>query len=327
MPERTANSDWSIAAAGPPARPTPRWAGQAAAEDAPRTTAPLLDPRGAGRRRRSPVWGRIGRSLPACAGAAVLTIFLVVAPLAPLLTPYDPIEQGLGPGLTPPGRAFPFGLDSLGRDVFSRIVHGSQTSLLVGVVAVSIALAGGLVLGVLSGYYRGFVDTLLMWVTDAIFSFPPILLAMAAMATLGANVHNVIIALGIVYAPRYVRLVRVGVLAAREQEYVAAAMAIGAGDGRILRWHVLPSIMGLVMVQTSFSFGEAILAEAALSFLGLGTQPPTPSWGLMLSDAREYLAQATWYPGIVGSVLSLVVLAINLVGDGLRDALDPRGTG
>ena len=253
-------------------------------------------------------------------------IFLVAASFAPVLTPYDPIEQGLGPALTPPGRAFPFGLDSLGRDVLSRIVHGSRTSLLVGVVAVSIALAGGLVLGVLSGYYRGLADTVLMRATDAIFAFPPILLAMAMMAALGANVHSVMIALGIVYTPRYVRLVRVGVLAAREEEYVTAAMAVGAGDGRILRWHVLPSILGVVMVQASFSFGEAILAEAALSFLGIGTQPPTPSWGLMLSDARDYLAQAAWYPGIVGSVLSLVVLAINLVGDGLRDALDPRGT-
>jgi ABC-type dipeptide/oligopeptide/nickel transport system permease subunit len=242
----------------------------------------------------------------------------VAASFAPLLTPHDPIEQGLGPGLTPPGRAFPLGLDSLGRDVLSRIVHGSRTSLLVGVVAVSIALAAGLVLGVLSGYYRGFVDTLLMRATDAIFAFPPILLAMALIAALGAGVHSVMIALGIVYAPRHVRLVRAGVLAAREQEYVAAAMAVGAGAGRILGWHVLPSM--------SFSFGEAILAEAALSFLGLGTQPPTPSWGLMLSDARDYLTQAAWYPGIVGSVLSLVVLAINLVGDGLRDALDPRGT-
>jgi peptide/nickel transport system permease protein len=255
-----------------------------------------------------------------------LAILLVAASLAPLLAPYDPIEQGLGPGLTPPGRVFPFGLDSLGRDVFSRIVHGSRTSLLVGVIAVGIALTGGLVLGGLSGYYRGFVDTLLMRATDAIFSFPPILLAMAMIAALGADVRNVMIALGIVYTPRCARLVRAGVLAAREQEYVAAAMAVGAGDGRILRWHVLPNILGPVMVQTSFSFGEAILAEAALSFLGIGTQPPTPSWGLMLSDARDYLAQAAWYPGIVGSVLSLVVLAINLVGDGLRDALDPRST-
>jgi ABC-type dipeptide/oligopeptide/nickel transport system permease subunit len=252
--------------------------------------------------------------------------FLVAAALAPLLAPHDPIEQGLGPGLTPPGRAFPFGLDSLGRDVLSRIVHGGRTSLLVGVVTVSIALAGGLVLGGLSGYYRGLLDTLLMRATDAILAFPPILLAMAMMAALGANVHSVMIALGIVYAPRYARLVRAGALAAREQEYVTAAVAVGAGGGRILRWHVLPAILGVVVVQASFGFGEAILAEAALSFLGIGTQPPTPSWGLMLSDARYYLAQAAWYPGIVGSVLSLVVLAINLVGDGLRDALDPRGT-
>jgi peptide/nickel transport system permease protein len=253
-------------------------------------------------------------------------MLVIAASLASLLAPYDPIEQALGPGLTPPGRAFPLGLDSLGRDVLSRIVHGSRISLLVGATAVSIAFTAGLALGMLSGYYRGLLDTLLMRATDAIFSFPPLLLAMALMATLGANLRGVMIALGLVYTPRYVRLVRAGVLAAREQEYVAAAMAVGAGDGRILRWHVLPNMLGPVVVQTSFSFGEAIIAEAALSFLGIGAQPPTPSWGLMLNDAREYLVQAAWYPAIVGSVLFLVVLAINLVGDGFRDALDPRST-
>jgi peptide/nickel transport system permease protein len=247
--------------------------GHASAEEVAGTTAFLLDPRGAGRRRRSPFWRRIARCLPAFAGAAVLIIFLVAASFAPVLTPYDPIEQGLGPGLTPPGRAFPFGLDSLGRDVLSRIVHGSRTSLLVGVVAVSIALGGGLVLGVLSGYYRGLADTLLMRATDATFAFPQIMLAMAMMAALGANVHSVMIALGIVYTPRYVRLVRVGVLAAREEEYVTAAMAMGAGDGRILRWHVLPSILGVVMVQASFSFGEAILGEDGRR---LPSAPATP---------------------------------------------------
>ncbi|MBI4278106.1 MAG: ABC transporter permease [Armatimonadetes bacterium] len=272
----------------------------------------------------SPAWRRIGRRPPVVAGAAILALLLLAAALAPLIAPHDPIEQSLGPGLTPPGRAFVLGLDSLGRDVASRIVYGSRISLLVGSIAVSIALTGGLLLGVLSGFYRGLADTLLMRVTDAVFSFPPVLLAMALMAALGANIRNVMIALGIVYTPRYIRLVRVGVLAASEQEYVAAARAAGAGDGRLLLRHVLPNILGPVVVQTSFSFGEAIIAEAALSFLGIGTQPPTPSWGLILSDAREYLAQAAWYPATVGGVLFLVVLAINLVGDGLRDALDPR---
>jgi peptide/nickel transport system permease protein len=280
----------------------------------------------AGRPGRSRVWRRIGRRPPVFFGAALLLSLLLAAFLAPLLAPYSPIEQALGPSLTPPGRSFPLGLDSLGRDVSSRIIYGSRISLLVGAIAVSIAFTGGLALGVLSGYYRGPLDTLLMRATDAIFSFPPVLLAMALIAALGANIRNVMIALGIVYTPRYIRLVRVGVLAAREQEYVAAAMAAGAGDGRILRWHVLPNMLGPVVVQTSFSFGEAIIAEAALSFLGIGTQPPTPSWGLMLSDARDYLTQTAWYPAIVGSVLVLVVLAINLVGDGLRDALDPRST-
>jgi ABC-type dipeptide/oligopeptide/nickel transport system permease subunit len=249
---------------------------------------------------------------------------LLAASFAPLLASHDPVEQGLGAGLTPPGRAFLLGLDSLGRDIASRVVYGSRTSLLVGAIAVSIALTGGLVLGVLSGYYGGLTDTLLMRATDAAFAFPPILLAMAMIAVLGPSIINVMIALGIVYTPRYVRLVRVGVVAAREQEYVTAARAVGAGDRRVLRGHVLPAMLGPVVVQSSFSFGEAILAEAGLSFLGIGTQPPTPSWGLMLSDARDYLAQAAWYPAIVGSVLCVVVLAVNLLGDGLRDVLDPR---
>ncbi|MBI1846607.1 MAG: ABC transporter permease [Candidatus Rokubacteria bacterium] len=271
-------------------------------------------------------WRRVGRRPPALAGGAVVILLLVAASLAPLLAPHDPIEQALGPGLTPPGRPFLLGLDSLGRDVASRLIYGSRISLLVGAITVSIAFTVGLALGVLAGYYGGQLDRLVMRACDAVFSFPPVLLAMALIAALGPNIRNVMIALGIVYTPRYIRLVRVGVLAAREQEYVAAAVAAGARDGRILRLHVLPNILGPVVVQTSFSFGEAIIAEAALSFLGIGTQPPTPSWGLMLSEARDYLAQAAWYPGIVGCVLFLVVLAINLVGDSLRDALDPRST-
>jgi peptide/nickel transport system permease protein len=255
-----------------------------------------------------------------------VTLLFVTAALAPVLAPHDPLEQGLGPGLAPPGSVFLLGLDSLGRDVASRLMYGSRISLLVGAITVSIALSAGLVLGVLAGYYGGRLDSVVMRACDAVFSFPPVLLAMALIAALGPNIRNVMIALGIVYTPRYIRLVRVGVLAAREQEYVAAAVAAGAGDRRILGVHVLPNIVGPVVVQTSFGFGEAIIAEAALSFLGIGTQPPTPSWGLMLSDARDYLAQAAWYPGIVGCVLFLVVLAINLVGDGLRDALDPRST-
>jgi ABC-type dipeptide/oligopeptide/nickel transport system permease subunit len=280
----------------------------------------------AGPRRHWPAWRRIERRPPVVTGAAILMTLSLAACLAPLLVLHDPIEQGLGPGLTPPGWAFPLGLDSLGRDISSRLVYGSRTSLLVGTTAVSIALTGGLVVGALSGYYRGVIDTLLMRATDAVFSFPPILLAMAVIAVRGASIGNVMIALGVVYTPRYVRLVRVGVLAAREQEYVTAAVAAGAGDARVLRWHVLPNMLGPVIVQSSFSFGEAILAEAGLSFLGIGTQAPTPSWGLMLNDARDYLAQAPWYPAIVGSVVCLIVLAVNMVGDGLRDALDPRGT-
>jgi ABC-type dipeptide/oligopeptide/nickel transport system permease subunit len=326
MRDPIADGDWgSVAAPGAPVRPRRWWSGEAVGPAAAEPSAPLLDRRGAGPGRRSSLWWRIGRRSPAFAGAAVLLILLLlVASLASLLAPYDPVEQGLGPALTPPSPTFPLGLDSLGRDVASRIVHGSRISLLVGAIAVSIALSCGLVLGVLSGYYRGLLETVLMRATDAVFSFPPILLAMAMIAALGANVRNVMIALGIVYTPRFVRLVRVGVLAVRQEEYVASARAVGAGDGRILRWHVLPNMLGPVIVQASFSFGEAIVAEAALSLLGIGTQPPAPSWGLMLSDARDYLTQAPWYPGIVGSALSLVVLSINLVGDGFRDALDPR---
>ena len=319
FPDRHRDSLPAQSAASPVDRTsTPGGAGDAAAEPS------ALEATTRRRFTRSRTWRRISLRPTVLGGSAILVLVLLAALLAPVMAPHDPIEQGLGPGLTPPGRAFPLGLDSLGRDVASRIIYGSRISLMVGAIAVSIAVIGGLTLGVLSGYYRGALDTLVMRATDAIFSFPPVLLAMALIAALGPSIRNVMIALGIVYIPRYIRLVRVGVLAAREQEYVAAARAAGAGDGRILRLHVLPNILGPVVVQTSFSFGEAIIAEAALSFLGIGTQPPTPSWGLMLSDAREYLAEAVWYPATVGCILFLIVLAINLVGDGLRDALDPR---
>jgi peptide/nickel transport system permease protein len=269
-------------------------------------------------------WRRVLESPAAVAGAAILAAFVLCAMGAPLLTSHSPVQQNLGPELAPPQRTFPLGLDSLGRDVLSRLIFGSRISLLVGCLTVAIALTGGVLFGVAAGYYRGWPDAVLMRMTDALFSFPPILLAMALMASFGPSIQNVTIALGIVYMPRYIRLVRVGTLAAREEEYVTAARAAGGRDSRVLRRHILPNLVGPIAVQASFSFGEAIIAEAALSFLGIGTQPPTPSWGLMLADAREYLVQVPWYPAIVGSALVAVVLAVNLVGDGVRDILDPR---
>jgi peptide/nickel transport system permease protein len=273
---------------------------------------------------RSRIARRLLRSPSVLLGIVITGAFLGTAALAPWVAPYDPITPSVETVLQPPSRAHLFGTDELGRDVLSRVVYGSRISLLVGFISVGIALSGGLILGVVAGYYRGWLDALLMRLTDALFSFPPILLAMALMASFGPDIRNVMIALGIVYMPRYVRLVRVGTLAAREEEYVTAARAAGARDALILRRHVIPNILGPIIVQASFSFGDAIIAEAALSFLGIGTQPPTPSWGLILADAREYLTEVPWYPAIVGAVLVVVVLGINLVGDGIRDVLDPR---
>ncbi|MGH2435820.1 MAG: ABC transporter permease, partial [bacterium] len=226
--------------------------------------------------------------------------------------------------LKPPASTHIMGTDDLGRDILSRIFYGTRTSLLAGVISVGIAVAIGLPLGLLAGFYRGRLDDVLMRLTDAMLSFPFLVLALAMAAVLGAGLDRAMIAIGIVFTPGFVRLSRGQVLSEREQNYVEAARASGAGDGRIIWRHILPNIVSPVLVQASLSTAAAITAEAALSFLGLGTQPPTPSWGSMLNIAQAYLGSAPWMALWPGLAIFITVLSINLTGDGLREALDPR---
>jgi peptide/nickel transport system permease protein len=266
----------------------------------------------------------LGRNRLALAGLFILLTFATLALLAPWVAPTSPIAQDLTSTLEPPSFAHPLGTDSFGRDVLSRVLYGARLSLTVALLPVLAALAAGLPLGLLAGYFGGWFDAAVMRVTDAMLSFPAILLAIAIMGTLGPSVQNVIIALALVYIPVDARLVRSSALVAVEADYILAARALGAGDFRIAFAHILPNIFGPLTVQATASFSTAIIAESTLSFLGLGSQPPTPSWGLMLNEGRRYLEDAPWIALAPGAAITLCVLAVNFLGDGLRDALDPQ---
>jgi peptide/nickel transport system permease protein len=260
-------------------------------------------------------------------GAAVVLLAVLVALAAPLVAPHDPLRQNLGNALAPPGRAHWLGTDNVGRDVMSRVIWGTRVSLVAGLVSVAIAaLAGGL-LGVLAGYCGGRVDGLVMRVMDAVLSFPPLVLALALGAVLGAGLTGVLIALGVVYTPTFARLMRGQVLAVKARDYVDAARALGAPGWRIAWHHVLPNAATPIVVQASLSVAFAILAEASLSFLGLGIQPPQASWGSMINAGRGYLQQAPWIVFGPGAALFVTVVGLNFVGDAVRDALDPRARG
>jgi ABC-type dipeptide/oligopeptide/nickel transport system permease subunit len=267
---------------------------------------------------------RYARNRLSLVGMWIVLLIVVTAAAAPWLAPYDPTKPDFVNTLQRPTSAHLLGTDDLGRDVLSRVIYGTRISLLAGVISVGIAVLVGLPLGLVSGFYRGRLDDVLMRITDAMLSFPFLVLALALVAVLGAGLDRAMIAIGIVFMPAFIRLARGQVLSEREQNYVEAARALGAGDGRLLRKHILPNILSPVLVQSSLSTATAITAEATLSFLGLGTQPPTPSWGSMLNFAQPYLGTAPWmaiYPGIA---IFATVLALNVLGDGLREALDPR---
>ena len=260
-------------------------------------------------------------------GAVVLLLAILLALAAPLVAPHDPLRQNLGNALAPPGRAHWLGTDNVGRDVMSRVIRGTRVSLVAGFVSVAIAaLAGGL-LGVLAGYWGGRVDGLVMRLMDAVLSFPPLVLALALGAVLGAGLTGVLIALGVVYTPTFARLMRGQVLAVKARDYVDAARALGAPGWRIAWHHVLPNAATPIVVQASLSVAFAILAEASLSFLGLGIQPPQASWGSMINAGRGYLQQAPWIVFGPGAALFVTVVGLNFVGDAVRDALDPRARG
>jgi peptide/nickel transport system permease protein len=257
-------------------------------------------------------------------GVFILVVLVLFALFGPWIAPYDPTQISVPDRLQPPSLSHPFGTDDLGRDVFSRVVLGARVSLLVGFVAVGISLTGGTLVGLLAGFYGGKLDDGLMRCMDVIFAFPAVLMAIVVLAVLGPGTVNAMIAIGIVYTPIFARITRSSVLSVREEVYVRAARSVGAGDGRLLRLHILPNIVAPVIVQTTISLAFAILSEAALSFLGLGTQPPTPSWGRMLSEGRGFIEQAWWIALFPGLAIFFTVFAFNVMGDAFRDALDPR---
>ena len=264
------------------------------------------------------------RDRAALAGVVLFVLVLAAAVLAPALAPYDPLAVRVSERLQLPSARHPLGTDELGRDVLSRIIFGARASLEVGGIAVGIAATVGTGLGLLAGYYGGFPAILIMRGVDGLLAFPAIILAMALIATLGPSLVNAAIAIGIVSIPSFARLAQASALSLREREFVEAARACGATDRYLLARVLLPNHLSPLLVQISVSFANAILTEAALSFLGLGVLPPTPSWGAMLDTGRKYLDQTPWYSVAAGGAILVAVLGLNLLGDGLRDALDPR---
>jgi peptide/nickel transport system permease protein len=269
-------------------------------------------------------WRRLKGNRLALLGGGLLASFLLIAVAAPLLAPADPLVQDLYNRLSPPSYSHLFGTDDFGRDLLSRVIYGARISLRIGTVAVTIALVVGSFVGLVAGYWGGFLDQVLMRAMDLMLAFPSILLAIGIVAVLGPGLENAMLAVGIVAIPQYARLVRASVLTIREQEYVAAARALGAGDFRILFSTVLPNCLTPLIVQSTLGLATAILDAAGLSFLGLGAQPPAPEWGAMLNGGRELILSAPWVLTFPGLAIFLSVLAFNLLGDGLRDALDPR---
>jgi peptide/nickel transport system permease protein len=256
-------------------------------------------------------------------GLVLFSGILALAVLAPWITTADPNRLSMRNKFLPPGGDWVFGTDSFGRSLWSRVVWGAQLSMLIGGAVVLLNAVFGTLIGALAGYFRP-LDNMLMRFNDALMAFPAILLAIAVTAVLGSSTLNVILALGIVYVPRTARIVRSSVIVLREMEYVQAAVAAGAGHWRILRRHILPNAMAPMIVQLSFLFAYAVLSEATLSFLGVGAVPPTPTWGNIMAEGRDFMRDAPWIIAIPGVMLAVTVMGLNLLGDGLRDVLDPR---
>ena len=270
------------------------------------------------------VFRRLLRARMAPFGLIICGLIVFCAVLAPFVAPHEPSRTDIMTSLEGPSRSHWLGTDDLGRDILSRVIYGARISLLVGIVSVAIALFFGAVIGVASGYFGGVLDQVLMRVMDAILSFPALVLAIAIAAVLGAGLAAPMIAIAVVNVPVFARVARGQVLTAREQEFVIAARTLGSNHGRIMFRHILPNIAPPLIVQTSLSVAFAILAEASLSFLGLGVSPPDASWGRMVSEGRQYLQDAPWLVFGPGAAIFLAVMGLNFVGDGLRDALDPR---
>jgi peptide/nickel transport system permease protein len=269
-------------------------------------------------------WRRLIRRKSAVLGLAIIAAFVLIALLAPLIAPYDPTQQAWTSIRKPPSLQHWFGTDESGRDLFSRVIYGARASLLAGVVSISIALGLGVPIGLLAGYGGKWTDAVISRITDAMLACPFLILAIALAAFLGPSLQNAMIAIGVTATPIFVRLTRGQVMAVRVEDYVEAARAVGNPPVRIAVKHILPNIMPALIVQATISIATAIIAEASLSFLGLGQQPPAPSWGSMLNTAQRFLTNAPWMAIWPGLAIFLAVLSFNILGDGLRDALDPR---
>ncbi|WP_082666116.1 ABC transporter permease subunit [Aureimonas sp. AU4] len=275
-------------------------------------------------------WFYFSANKGAVAGLVVFALVVLTAIFASVIAPHDPVAQNRTALLLPPAFqtggswSYPLGTDAVGRDILSRLLFGAQYSLFIGTFVVILAVSTGIVIGLVAGYFRGWVDTVIMRVMDVILAFPSLLLALVLVAILGPGLVNAMIAIALVLQPHFVRLTRASVMAEKEREYVTAARVVGAGPIRLMFKTILPNCLGPLIVQATLSFSNAILDAAALGFLGLGAQPPTPEWGTMLAEAREFVLRAWWVVTFPGLAILVTVLAINLVGDGLRDALDPK---
>ncbi|MGC9529055.1 MAG: nickel transporter permease [Candidatus Bipolaricaulaceae bacterium] len=267
---------------------------------------------------------RILRNRLAMFGLVMTGALLVVAAFAPLLAPHSPTKISLAERLAPPSARHPFGTDDAGRDILARVIYGSRITLRICLMVVGLTLAVGTLLGLVAGYAGGWVDELVMRLSDVFLAFPALILAMAIAAALGPSLENAIIAMVTIWWPRYARVTRGQVLAIREVDYVAAARACGSNPLRVMVRHILPNCISPVVVQATLDLGEVVLTAATLSFIGFGAQPPTPEWGAMVSVGRNYLRDYWWYPTFPGLAILLTVMGFNLLGDAVRDALDPR---
>jgi dipeptide transport system permease protein len=290
--------------------------------------APTQDPSSA--RRFAEFWYYFSENRGAVIGLGVFVVLVVVAVFAPLIAPHAPQAQYRDAVLVPPfweegGRAaYLLGTDAVGRDMLSRLLYGARFSLFIGLIVTTLALVGGIFVGVIAGYFRGWIDTVIMRIMDIILAFPSLLLALVLVAVLGPGLMNAMIAIALVLQPHFVRLTRAAVMAEKGREYVIAARVAGARPMRLMFLTILPNCLAPLIVQATLSFSTAILDAAALGFLGMGAQPPTPEWGTMLAEAREFILRAWWVVTFPGLAILVTVLAINLMGDGLRDALDPK---
>lgn len=274
----------------------------------------------------SRIWRRLRSERKALIGLIFVVILTLVAIFAPAIAPYDPDADDFEM-FGPPSLEHPMGIDSYGRDLFSRLIVGTRVSFTVGIAAALLAMVVGVLLGLLAGYYGGWVDSIIMRFIDLLWAFPVIILTVGMVAVFGAGVRNVIIAVALAYIDDFARVVRAEVLSLREEDYTLAARSIGAADRRIMARHILPNTAGPIIVQATFAVGLGILAESGLSFLGLGVNPSTPTWGLILNEGRDFVRQAWWISVFPGLAIVFTVLGLNLLGDGLRDALDVRTVG